>query len=193
MNKIRQRTAAVLALVGLLVLGIILYLGRYLQDGADWAAFPVNGHAFTDGVLTSGTILDRNGTVLSDVTGGKRTFNESKAFRRAVLHAVGDAQGNIGTGALTKYRTLLMGYNPVTGLYSPSGKGNTLFLTIDAGVSAQAYKALDGRNGTILVYNYKTGAILCMVSAPGFDPENPPNLKGGEKGYEGIYINKALS
>jgi peptidoglycan glycosyltransferase len=86
-----------------------------------------------------------------------------------------------------------MGYNPIFGVTSISGKGNNLYLTIDSEICAAAYNALKGRNGSILIYNYKTGAILCMVSSPGFDPADPPDISKEDEGYEGIYINKALS
>lgn len=193
MKKIHQRAGAVLVLVGLLLFGVGAFLHSYMTRGADWVAFPVNRHVYTNGVLSCGTILDCNGAVLSEVRDGARMFSESKAVRRAVLHTVGDAEGNIGTGALSKFRSLLMGYSPLTGVTSPNRSGNTLYLTLDADLCAQAYRALDGRDGTVLVYNYKTGAVLCMVSAPGFDPYSPPDITGQEEKYEGIYLNKALS
>ena len=35
-------------------------------------------------------------------------------------------------------------------------------------------RRLDGKSGTVAVYNYETGEILCMVSAPSYDPLNVP-------------------
>ena len=40
------------------------------------------------------------------------------------------------------------------------------------------------------MYNYKTGDILCMVSTPSFDPENPP---AASEAQDGIYLNRFLS
>ncbi|MFR3921977.1 MAG: hypothetical protein ACLTYN_08365 [Dysosmobacter welbionis] len=48
--------------------------------------------------------------------------------------------------------------------------GNDLYLTIDARYNYTAYEALGGKSGTVAVYNYETGEILCMVSAPSYDP-----------------------
>jgi len=203
MKKIKQRTVAVLILLVFLGFGMGVYLSRYISNGDDWTSFPVNRHAFTNGELAVGSILDRNGVILSEASGSKRVFNKSKAVRLSVVHTVGDAAGYIGTGVLAKFKPLLMGYNPITGvtLTGKSGigpaagstKGNKLYLTLDSEICSAAYKALDGRNGAVLVSNYKTGEILCMVSAPGFDPADPPVVNEDDSGYEGIYINKALS
>ena len=43
------------------------------------------------------------------------------------------------------------------------------------------------------VYNYQTGEILCMVSTPTFDPENPPDNVENDSRYEGVYLNRFLS
>ena len=58
---------------------------------------------------------------------------------------------------------------------------------------AAAWDALNGRNGTVGVYNYKTGEIICMVSAPAYDPASPPVIEEGDTSYEGVYINRFLS
>ena len=66
---------------------------------------------------------------------------------------------------------------------------STLKLTIDSAVSAAAYSAMAGRNGAVLVSNYETGEIICMLSSLGFDPMYPP----GANAAEGVYLNKAIS
>ncbi len=48
--------------------------------------------------------------------------------------------------------------------------GDDLHLTIDAQLQAAAYDALAGRVGSAVVLDSKTGAVLAMVSSPGFDP-----------------------
>ena len=56
-----------------------------------------------------------------------------------------------------------------------------------------AYNALAGRKGTVGVYNYKTGEILCMASSPSFDPENPPDIASDPQKYVGVYMNRLFS
>ena len=72
-------------------------------------------------------------------------------------------------------------------------RGNELYLTLDARYNYEAYQALNGHAGTVTVYNYKTGEILCMVSAPSYDPLNvPADLEENDR-YEGAYLNRFLS
>ncbi len=47
--------------------------------------------------------------------------------------------------------------------------GQNLRLTLDKGLQSLAYELLDGRRGSIVAIVPKTGEILAMVSAPGFD------------------------
>lgn len=90
-----------------------------------------------------GRVLDRDGDVLSwTEEDGTRRWYDNSTVRKATLHAVGDAQGNIGTGALVAFADQLSGYNLLTGAYSPLGAGNDLYLTLDARYNYIAYEAL---------------------------------------------------
>lgn len=195
MKKIERRAILCTILAAALLLGLGIYLYRFVRHGASWASFPSNRHLYnSSGQLASGTVTDRDGDILTQVDGdGRRTYYDSSTVRRATLHAVGDPSGNIGTGALTAFADKLSGYNLVTGAYSPLGSGNTLALTIDAHYNYVAYNALDGRKGTVGVYNYKTGEILCMLSNPAFDPLDPPAIEDGDERWEGVYLNRFLS
>ena len=51
----------------------------------------------------------------------------------------------------------------------------------------------EGRKGTISVVNYKTGDIVCMVSAPTFDVNDVPKDLDTNPIYEGAYLNRFLS
>jgi peptidoglycan glycosyltransferase len=47
--------------------------------------------------------------------------------------------------------------------------------------------------GTVAVYNYKTGELLCAVTTPAFDPDNVPDLTNDPDGkFEGVYLNRFL-
>jgi len=191
MNKVKTRALSVLLLVGIVILGMGFYVVRYIIYGGEWAAAPFNATVYNRGVLTLGVITDRNGVVLADVAGGQRVFAENATVRRATLHAVGDKGGNIGTGALSIFAPELIGYNLITGSFSLSDGGRQIALTIDSKLNEAALRALDGRRGVVMVSNYKTGEILCMVSSPTFDPGNPPaDVSGAE--FEGVYINRAI-
>ena len=164
MRKIEKRSIFCLILAALLGLGLAFFCFQFVVDGGDWASYPYNRHLYNNaGQLKGGTILDRDGDMLSTLDeDGNRIYNDDATVRRATLHAVGDKNGNIGAGALTSFADKLSGYNLLTGVYSPLGTGNSLYLTIDAYLNNVAYQALNGMNGTVGVYNYKTGEILCM-------------------------------
>ena len=194
MKRVKKRTVITTLLVVLLIVGVAFYVVKLAADGSKWVAFSGNQTDYNRGVLSVGTIVDRNGAVLAGVSGdGTRTYADNKNVRIATLHAVGDPAGNIATGALSKFADNLIGYNFITGAYSANGKGKTVTLTIDSSLNVAAYQALNGRFGTIGIMNYKTGEILCMVSSPSYDPKNPPTISDSDPKYQGVYINRFLS
>ena len=193
MKKIERRAVVCSILALLLTIGMGIFLFRYLTDGGSWASSAFNRHLYnTDGVLASGTVLDRDGDVLSTVENGKRTYYDNETVRKATLHAVGDLQGNIGTGALNAFADKLTGYSLLNGAFG-ADRGSDLYLTIDARYNYEAYQALNGHAGTVAVYKYKTGEILCMVSAPSYDPLHVPSDIESNDRYKGAYLNRFLS
>ena len=193
MKKIERRAFVCLALALLLAAGLGVFLVKYFADGGSWASSAFNRHLYnSSGELASGTVLDRDGDVLSEVVDGRRTYYDSATVRKATLHAVGDLQGNIGTGALNAFADKLTGYSLLNGAFGAQ-QGSDLYLTIDARYNYTAYEALGGKSGTVAVYNYETGEILCMVSAPSYDPLNVPEDITTNDRYEGAYLNRFLS
>ena len=194
MRKIEQRSAVCLLLCTALLLGSILFFLRFVVEGPRWASFSANRHLYgPGGTLAVGRVLDRDGDVLSYVNSdGRRAYYENSDVRRATLHAVGDLEGNVGTGALSAFADQLSGYDLLTGAYSPMGAGNDLYLTIDAHLNYVAHRAMAGRKGAAAVYNYQTGEILCMYSSPNFDPADPPVIDPEDPAYDGIYVNRFL-
>lgn len=189
MRKIEKRAAVCLLLALALLLGTGLFAFRFVTSGGKWVSYL----STFSGRPASGRVLDRDGDVLSYVNSdGRRVYYDNPAVRKATLHAVGDAQGRIGTGALVAFSDQLSGYNLLTGTYSPLGAGNDLYLTIDAYLNYVAHQAMNGRKGTVAVYNYETGEVLCMYSAPTFDPADPPAVLDGDPTYDGVYVNRFL-
>lgn len=195
MKKLERRALLCLVLAGCLLAGLVLFVVLWTVRGEHWASSAFNRHLYNNqGILMSGTVLDRNGEVLTTVDeDGNRVYVGDKTRRTSTLHAVGDLYGNISTGALSAFAQKLTGYNLFFGAFGAEQGGNNLYLTIDAGLNEVAYQALNGKKGTVAVYNYKTGEILCMVSSPAYDPMNiPSDLEENEK-YEGAYLNRFLS
>ena len=104
MKKIERRALVCCILAMLLAAGLCVFLSKYLLNGGSWVSSAFNRHLYnSSGVLACGTVLDRDGDVLSTVENGERTYYDNADVRRATLHAVGDLQGNIGTGALNAF------------------------------------------------------------------------------------------
>lgn len=193
MKKIENRAVVCLALALVLAAGTLLFLFRYAARGGSWASAAFNRHLYNQqGQLITGTVTDRDGDVLSSAENGKRTCHDNETVRKATLHAVGDLQGNVGAGALNAFAGKLTGWNLLNGAFG-ADRGGELALTIDARYNYEAYQALNGRAGAVGVYNYKTGEILCMVSAPSYDPLNVPEDIETSDRWKGAYLNRFLS
>ncbi len=191
MRQLKNRALFVLIFAALLAAGLVIFLALYVVNGGSWAAFSANRHVYSDGQLATGAIYDREGVLLYD--GESASYNESAELRRANLHVVGDLYGNIASGARTLFASSLVGFSPITGT---TGGGHSLYLSVDSQVNATAYAALNGQRGTVAVYNYITGEILCMVSSPSYDPISSSDLAAladGDEDYDGAYLNRALS
>ena len=191
-----KRSLALYLLGALFLAGIIFFGVSYVLDGGSWAMRPYNQHLAGGGEPSyAGTITDRNGTILAYSKDGERLYHDDSDTRRSLLHAIGDTNGYISTGVQYTYRSELAGYNLITGLYTPTGKSNgcNVSLTLDSTVNRVALEALDGKRGAVIVCNYQTGEVLCMVSSPTFDPENVPEDIETNDAYRGVYLNNVLS
>ena len=190
MKRISKRTIFLLVLMAVLALGVGFFVGRYFLKGDDWAVFPGSPHVYTGSNLSTGTVTDRKGVLLLDSTDGK-TYSENPALRKATMHLLGDRFGYISAPVLKEFADELVGFTPVNGLYSLGDVSNQAVLTIDAQVQMEAQKILSGRKGTIGVYNWKTGEILCAVTSPTYDPDNMPDIENDVSGaYDGVYLNR---
>ncbi|MBQ6601274.1 MAG: penicillin-binding protein [Clostridia bacterium] len=198
MKNTTKRVYIVLLLLVAFLGGLGFMLYTFITEGPTWVSDRGNEHIYSYGSLNvAGTIYDRDGVALISTVDGERIHHDSEAVRRSTQHVVGDSSGYISTGIQTLYRSNLVGYNFADGIYRilSSDKGCDIKLTVDADVSAAAYYAMNGRKGTVVVYNYKTGQVVCMVSAPNFDPLNKPDdIDTDTSGrYDGIYLNRAIS
>lgn len=188
MNRISKRAWFALALAIILGLGLCAFTLRYCVEAGKWATFQGSPHVYSGGNLNSGVVTDRTGTVLLDATDG-REYADSTLLRKSTMHILGDRDGYIPSRILEKYADELIGYSLFTGTWNASGNGK-MNLTISAQVQTAALEALDGRKGTVGVYNYKTGEIYCAVTSPTYDPDNVPDIDENDEDYDGIYVHR---
>ena len=73
MKRVERRAVSVLALAALILLGTAVLLWRLTRQGYAWATYSANEHIYHNGVLTGGTITDRNGVVLLHTENGEYT------------------------------------------------------------------------------------------------------------------------
>lgn len=197
MHNTVRRAFLLLFVVGAFVAGVVILGISFFRNSEEWATHRANAHIYSGGQISAvGTIYDCSGEILAQTKDSKRTYNPDPAVRKATLHAVGDTEGFMSTGIHALFESELTGYNIISGTYylEKYGIGNDINLTLDKDVCKTAYNALNGRKGTVGVYNYETGEIICMVSAPAYDPENKPDSDTmNSEGYKAAYINKFLS
>ena len=195
MKQTGMRAIIMMIIAGLFLSGVVFFGVEYVIDGKDWALYPSNTHIFKDGQINrAGAVKDRDDTVLVETKDGKRVYNSDEKIRMSTLHAVGDLDGEIETGIQHQFLGTLCDYNMIDGVYQHSNKGNDIKTTLSAKVCADVYSALDGRTGTVGVYNYKTGELICMVSTPTYDVESQEDSEKAKSGeYKGVYINRFLS
>ena len=198
--KLTSRRGLVVLLLVVAVVAGLGFLGYKLSvNGENWATLRANEHLTENGsFIAAGHITDRNGEILAKTENNERVYNDSERIRRSTLHIVGDTEGYISSGVQTAYKTQLIGYNRITGLYSliKNGRGNDVRLTLDSELCAVAYDKLNGRKGVVAAYNYETGELLCSVSSSNYDIRNKPSAEeiaeNKEGKYDGIYMNRLI-
>ena len=188
MNRVTKRASALLLLALMGGLGFFVY--EYFTKADQWVVSAGSPHIYNSTNIGCGQVYDRDGTLLLDIT-ASRTYVSDESVRLATLHWLGDRRGSISAPAVAHYAKEMTGYNMVDGLYSYSGEAGAAVMTISAEVQSVALKAMDGRKGTVAVYNYRTGEILCAVTTPTYDPDDVPDIDGDTTGaYEGVYLNR---
>ncbi|MEI3578203.1 MAG: penicillin-binding transpeptidase domain-containing protein [Acutalibacteraceae bacterium] len=197
MRKTRSRSTMVLIIALLAIVGLCVFIVKIFLNAGQWIQHSYNGHlAGSGGLSSAGEIFDRSGNTLAYSQDGERLYNSDYTTRLSTLHVVGDDSLNISSAIQSSYRSQLIGFNYLWGLGLPSSlkAGGNITLTIDSSACNAAYNALGGYNGAVVVYNYKTGEVLCSVSTPTYDPMDPPEItEDNEKEYDGVYVDKVLA
>ena len=177
MKQIGSRAVSLLLMTLLIIVGALLFLVRYVEYGQDWAAAYARENAGA-----SGALIDRNGVLLASFSPSESAFQPDRELRIANYHLTGDYYGRTGTGLLTGYQD----FSLLTGI--ALSENSVLYLNVDAELNRKAFTLLSGRAGAVLLMNYRTGEVLCMVSSPSIDP-----LEAEPQPGDGAYINRCLS
>ena len=190
MNRVTNRTWLMAVFILVLVGGMVFFLADYWTNAGQWVSAPGSPHVYSRTNVGVGTITDRSGKVLLDMSGG-RSYSDSSTTRKSTLHWLGDREGKISAAAVSHYAGAMVGFDPINGIYNSGEEAGVTTLTLSARVQNTALEAMKGRKGTVAVYNYKTGEILCAVTTPNFDPNDVPDVEGDDSGkWEGVYLNR---
>ncbi|MCX7858919.1 MAG: penicillin-binding protein 2 [Chloroflexus sp.] len=185
-----SRVGAVV-IIGFLMLSLQLLRQQFVQAGV------ISTYVVTsaDGSTTSnvrpvlatqrvlrGAILDRRGRTLTEsvmINGiARRTYPLANQYDMTAFgHVLGFFSPRYGQSGLeATYNAYLSGErgNEWEMLLSEwtgeAQRGNSLTLTLDAELQARVAALLGERRGAVVVLDPRTGAILALVSRPGFDP-----------------------
>ena len=190
MKKVSGRAIFPLILAIVLLAGTVLLCVRYFVKAGEWVTFSGSPHVYTGVNLDGGVVTDRDGALLLDSTDG-RTYSADAVTRTATMHLLGDRYGYIQAPLLGSFADDMIGFDKINGLYGAEGTEANAALTLSAAAQTAAYQALGNYHGTVGVYNYKTGEILCAVTSPSYDPDNMPDVDADTSGvYDGVYVNR---
>lgn len=168
------------SLLGLLLM-LFLYL-TYIQvvKSDTLMAHPLNRRiSELTNKMPRGQILDHQGHKLAySVQNTAGVYKREYPYGNMLSHIIGYDSGKYGnTGVESSFNGYLSGlYNSgyhlgaISHLFSNAG--NNVILTIDTEIQEEAYRALGKNRGAIVVISPRTGAVLAMVSKPGFDPNH---------------------
>lgn len=184
--------------IALLMIALFVLLTAYgayslLSYGNRWFSSSANTYVRQQKKnVTPGDILDVNGVLLADTNAetGARVYQADKTARSAVVHVLGDSQSNVSNGVESFMASYLYGFSMsfperLSAFFSGSQRtGDTVQLTIDSALCTYIARELaadaslpKNLSGAVVVMNYKTGAVLCEMSLPLFDPYEADQVK----------------
>lgn len=148
--------------------------------------------------VVPGDILDRSGVVLATSSVSEdgtvtRIYQANEAARRAVVHLLGDSDGQVANGVESFQTAYLYGFQ--TGIWEriqalvtgQKRHGDNVTLTVDSSLCTTILQSFQrrapGKAGAAVVMNYKTGEVLGMVSLPTFDPMSSSAVSASSNAY----------
>ena len=137
MNRVTKRTWLMGLFLAVLLGGMVVFAIEYVANAGTWITAPGSPHVYNRGNLGCGTVVDRSGNVLLDMTNG-RTYSTDPQTRKSTLHWVGDRYGSISAGAVSKYSSALAGFDLVNGVYNGDSGGGVEHLTLSTRVQNAA-------------------------------------------------------
>ncbi len=178
-------------LVTLILIGLLLLAGLYgvysiTVYGNRWFASSRNlRYREAKNEVIAGDIIDRNGVVLATTDeDGDRVYQADLEAREAVVHLIGDRDGNVANGVDSFDANYLLGFETtlpervLSLIQGEQRRGDNVTVTVDSKLQTVIVRAFNthartkDKSGAAVVINYKTGELISLVSIPVFDPIN---------------------
>ncbi len=191
MNRIAKRTWSAMLLALLLFSGMVFFVCEFVMKSPNWVLEDNSPHVYDEEQkLTCGVVTDREGLLLLNANDG-RDYSSDAEIRQSTVHWVGDTYGMIYAPVVPFYSEQLLDYDVFNGVYHYGENSAVAQLTLSAYAQEAALEAMGTYKGTVAVYNYETGEILCAVTTPTFDPNTPPSVEEDVAVEdEGLYYNR---
>lgn len=179
MNRLDRNIKLVFVLFCILFTSLIVYLTYFMVYERDRLVQSSYNRRLweQEEKVTRGTIYDAKGRPLAktEIEGGeKKRFYMGKDAAGPLIGYNDRRLGRAGLENLLNSELLgLSQKDPMTLLRQQilgvSDRGNDVYLTIDWELQELGYKLFGGKRGALAAVDPKTGAILALVSSPGFD------------------------
>lgn len=124
-------------------------------------------------LILRGKIMSRSGKILAATVADGKEIKRIYPLGKAAEPLVGYISSRYGKAGLEKRLDKFLKSSPRSrGIveyvlrYNPPGQD--VYLTIDAGIQKEAYRALEGKKGAVVVMNPQNGEILALASSPSF-------------------------
>lgn len=123
-----------------------------------------------------GSIYDTNNVLLAGSEDSQRAYHNNSTMRISHSHLIGDTYGYCPTGADIRFGSILLDFKETffstvsEQIKDVQKSGDDIGLTVDCRLNILAYDLMKDYSGAVVVQDYTTGEILCMVSTPAFDP-----------------------
>ncbi|MGI6089929.1 MAG: penicillin-binding transpeptidase domain-containing protein [Saccharofermentanales bacterium] len=163
-------------LVAFLLVGLLVQQKRSQRELS--VAVGENKQALKQRYMRAGSIYSADGVLLAHSKNGEREYAADPALARACLHLVGDYTHRLPYGIESVYMPELLGTSRsfFTQLFLDFKKrgftGDDLILTVDSKLMLKADSLLSDYSGSIVMFNYRSGDILALVSSPRLYPQD---------------------
>ncbi len=179
MKDMKKNLRRLLPVFLVLFLLLALFGGwSLIRSGRRWFSFAGNTYARQQKKnAVAGAVYDTNGILLAYTSDSQRVYAEDEGIRRAMVHVVGDAQGNVANAVESFMAYYLYGFDmdfldQARLFFAGSPKaGDTISLTVDAALSGRIASWFPSdKRGAVCVMNYRTGEVIALLSFPNYDP-----------------------